>query len=158
MLYGQPYSHDAYDINGNRMALADSAQAIVICYKSGSCASCVRSVTDYCSALSLQYSWVQLVIMIQGDDMENMQNSARAIQRYFPNAVCKIVFDLAVPVRNRYFNKYKIRHYPSLLLVSKQAKKVRYISYERIFADDNSQEILISSDIREVLEKFASNR
>ncbi|MDR2407682.1 MAG: hypothetical protein LBE13_06190 [Bacteroidales bacterium] len=137
--FGQSYSHYAQNMKGLNVDIVDSTvnKALVICYNSGYCSACFKIISEYCLQATKQYPNIRVVVLVKGDNPIAMRTNTSVIQKYFNKRYSvEILYDMNSELRKRYFNKYKIHYFPSLLLFDKNAKRPQYIKYDQLFIND----------------------
>jgi hypothetical protein len=141
-LLSQVYPHQAQTIKGENVELLDTAKALVVCYSSGHCSACFRLLVHYCSSIVEKHPHVQLMVLITGNDvvvpnMMGLRMATSSMQEYFEGDVPKIVYDSNPDKGKRYCTKFKMKHFPVLLLFDRHVKTPKYIPYEKLFSSDS---------------------
>jgi hypothetical protein len=154
IIYSQPYMHDAQNIEGKNIPLLDTSKALVVCYNSGLCSACFQALCDYCNDITQKHPHIQFIVLIKGDDIVSRRTNTSSMRKYFEHSLPKIVYDLHPAIKKRYCVKFKIQDFPALLLFDKQQKNPQYISYKKLFGNDDFSYITISKETEKKINLF----
>ncbi len=143
MAFGISSGQNVYNIKGKPVEIA--GKSVVICYNTNICHACMISLVDYCQTLSSQHPDIKLYILIKGiPAISAMREQTTALYDYFNrDELPNILYDLNPKERKQYFYRYRMKHFPAMLLFSSEKGKHVYIPYEKLF-EDTEHSIIVS--------------
>ena len=127
------------------------SKTLAICFDTYICHGCMNTLADYCNKLKASNSDIEIVIIIRGNEYIGIRRSTTSALRdyYTDEERPTVVYDLNPKVRKQYFNKYKIKQFPAVILFSDSQSKECYISERKLFSE---------SEFNFSLSEFAKNK
>lgn len=153
MAFGISSGQNLYNIKGEPVEIA--GKSVVICYSTNICHACMISLVDYCQNLSLQHPDVNFYVLIKGiPSISAMREQTTALYDYFNrDELPDILYDLNPKERKRYFNRYRMKHFPAMMLFSSEKDKHVYIPYGKLF-EDTEHSIIVSEYTKNKIHKI----
>ncbi|MBR6918746.1 MAG: hypothetical protein IKN37_00230 [Bacteroidales bacterium] len=145
-----------FTIKGDPYIIEKKVPQIVILYQEGYCGTCTRELSRYVSEIC-KGTPVQMFVLVSATqtNIYSLRSNTDALMEHLDDAGVmdsfQIVYDLYPNERERVASRYRIKMYPSLLLVSANGK-VEYIPYAKLFSDDDT---LVSSKTLQRIADFA---
>lgn len=127
-----------YDIKGNPVSIGEGKSLVMILYDDGYCSACTKILLEYIPKICEKTDF-QTIIMISTPyrDIVTLRNTTSSVQSYLEEKdAIPIVYDLNPIKKQKYRNKYKVKLFPCIVMLSVNGKKPKFIPYAELFAGE----------------------